>query len=88
MKGGITAVKNTLFNHIAEQGEHMRKIRTERIREVIRNELTEFQQDAIISYYFHRNSISQIAAQRGVNKSTVCRTLHRAEKRLRRSLQY
>ena len=29
-----------------------------------------------------------IAADRGVNKSTVCRTLHRAEEKLRKFLRY
>ena len=60
----------------------------QRIREVIRNELTDFQRDAIIAYYFHRNTISEIAALRGVNKSTVSRTLRRAEEKLRRYLKY
>ena len=38
--------------------------------------------------YFQQMSIPAIAQQRGVNKSTVSRTLHRAEKRLRLCLRY
>ena len=33
-------------------------------------------------------TLTQIAADRGVNKSTVCRTLKRAEDKLRRYLKY
>ena len=33
-------------------------------------------------------TITQIAQERGVNKSTVCRTLHRAEQKLRKYLKY
>ena len=60
----------------------------ERIRQVIAEELTQLQQDALVSYYFQHQSIPEIAARRGVNKSTVCRTLHRAEEKLRRFLKY
>ncbi|MBR5463245.1 MAG: sigma-70 family RNA polymerase sigma factor, partial [Butyricimonas sp.] len=40
------------------------------------------------AYYFQEQTLAQIAADRGVNKSTVCRTLHRAEEKLRRFLRY
>ena len=66
----------------------MRQIRMERIRDVIQFELTDFQRDTIIAYYFHMNTIPEIAARRGVNKSTVSRTLRRAEEKLRRYLRY
>ena len=42
----------------------------------------------IIAYYFQQMNIPQIAAQRGVNKSTVSRTLRRAEEKIRRYLRY
>ena len=51
-------------------------------------ELTELQRDVLIGFYFHQRTMTEIAAQRGVNKSTVCRTLHRAEQKLRRFLKY
>ena len=59
-----------------------------RVRRVIAEELTDLQREALVGYYFDRRSITEIAAQRGVNKSTVCRTLHRAEEKLRRYLKY
>lgn len=65
-----------------------RELQLQRIRRVIRGELTPLQQQVLIAYYFHRQTIPQIAQDRGVNKSTVCRTLHRAENKLRRYLKY
>ena len=58
------------------------------MQRVIREELTPLQRQALIAYYFQEQTISQIAEERGVNKSTVCRTLHRAEEKLRRYLKY
>lgn len=52
------------------------------------NELTEAQRQTLLSYYLQRFTIGEIARMRGVSKSTVCRTLHRAENRIRRYLQY
>ena len=65
-----------------------REVQLKRVQRVIKEELTPLQRDALIAYYFQEQTMAEIAAERGVNKSTVCRTLHRAEKRLRRSLQY
>jgi len=55
---------------------------------VVENELTELQRQTVLAYYFQQQTITQIAQDRGVNKSTVCRTLHRAEERLRKYLTY
>jgi RNA polymerase sigma factor (sigma-70 family) len=55
---------------------------------VIREELTPLQRETLIAYYFQEQTIPQIAADRGVNKSTVSRTLRRAEEKLRRYLKY
>ncbi len=46
------------------------------------------QKQVIIAYYFQGQTIPEIAKLRGVNKSTVCRTLHRAEQRLQQYLKY
>jgi RNA polymerase sigma factor (sigma-70 family) len=59
-----------------------------RVRRVIEEELTELQRQTLIAYYFQEQTIPQIAAERGVNKSTVSRTLRRAEEKLRRYLKY
>ena len=81
-------MKNILYNLLKSQSNQKRQVQMQRIREVIWNELTDLQRDAIIAYYFHRNTISEIAALRGVHKSTVSRTLRRAEEKLRRYLKY
>jgi RNA polymerase sigma factor (sigma-70 family) len=54
----------------------------------MREELTQLQRETLLAYYFQEKSITEIAEERGVNKSTVCRTLHRAETKLRRYLKY
>ena len=58
------------------------------MRRVIDCELTELQRSVLEAVYFGGMTQAQIAAQRGVSRSTVCRTLHRAETRLRRFLRY
>ena len=87
MTGGTTAVKNTLFEDY--QGPRLpRQVQLKRIRNVIEKELTPLQRETVLAYYFGGQNICKIAQERGVNKSTVCRTLHRAEKRLQRCLRY
>lgn len=51
-------------------------------------ELTPIQREIMLAYYFEEKSITQIALERNIHKSTACRTLHRAEKRLKRYLTY
>jgi len=65
-----------------------RNIQLQRIQRVIQEELTELQRQTIVAYYFQELSIPQIAAERGVNRSTISRTLRRAEDKLRRCLRY
>jgi RNA polymerase sigma factor (sigma-70 family) len=55
---------------------------------VVEEELTAHQREILIAYYFQEKNIPQIAEERGVNKSTVSRTLKRAETKLRRYLRY
>ena len=87
MTGGITAVKNILSE--GYQGIRLPKeVQLKRVQRVIREELTPLQREALIAYYFQEQTITQIAEERGVNKSTVCRTLRRAEEKLRRYLKY
>ena len=80
-------MKNTLF-----EGALLRQIPQEqqirRMKNVIREELTELQRYTILAYYFENKSVLQIAEERNVNKSTVLRTLRRAETKLRKFLQY
>lgn len=65
-----------------------RQVQLERVQRVIKEELTPLQRDTLTDYYFNRMTIPQIAQHRGVHKSTVSRTLHRAENKLRRYLKY
>lgn len=65
-----------------------KEIQLKRVNRVIREELTQLQREALLAYYIQEKSITEIARERGVNKSTVCRTLHRAEEKLRRYLKY
>jgi len=80
-------VGNTPFE--LDSGLRMpRDVQLQRVKRVIEGELTPLQRETIIAYYFQQKNICLIAAERGVNKSTVCRTLHRAEARIRRCLKY
>ena len=65
-----------------------REVQLKRVQRVIKEELTPLQRQTLIAYYIENRTIPQIAADRGVNKSTVSRTLHRAEDKLRRYLKY
>ena len=65
-----------------------REVQLKRVQRVIREELTELQREALLGYYFQEKTMTQIAQERGVNKSTICRTLHRAEARVRKCLKY
>lgn len=72
-----------------EQPRNLRlpkSIQLQRLHRVIREELTPTQREIVLAYYFQEQNMVQIAKKRGVNKSTVCRTLHRAEEKLKRYL--
>ena len=87
MTGGTGAMKNTLYD--GYKGPRLpRQVQLQRVQRVIREELTELQRETLLAYYFQELTIPEIAAQRGVHKSTVSRTLKRAETKLRRYLRY
>ena len=65
-----------------------KEVQKQRVQRVIMEELTEIQREVLLAYYIHDQTIPQIAESRGVHKSTVSRTLHRAEGKLRRYLRY
>ena len=60
----------------------------QRLRRVIERELPQTPREIILAYYFQDKTIHQIAAERGVQKSSVSRCLKRAENRVRRCLRY
>lgn len=79
--------KNTRFEDFL--GSRLpRDIQMKRLRQVILEELTDFQREAILCYYFQGMTLEAIAKSRGVNRSTVFRTLHRAEENLKKYLAY
>lgn len=80
-------MKNTLFKGLLLR-QIPREQQIRRMKQVIQQELTELQRDTILAYYFENKSILKIAEERSINKSTVSRTLKRAEDKLRRFLQY
>jgi len=65
-----------------------REVQLKRVHKVIEEELSDRQREVMIAYYFQEMSIPAIAREWGINKSTVSRTLKRAEKRLRMFLKY
>lgn len=80
-------MKNTLFE--GYEGPRLpRQMQLKRLRRVIECELTDIQREILMAYYFQNKTMAQIARERGVCRSTVCRTIHRAEDRVRRCLRY
>ena len=80
-------MKNILYD--GYEGPRLpRQIQIKRVQRVIREELTANQREILLAYYMENLTIPQIAQCRGVNRSTVSRTLHRAEEKLRRYLRY
>ena len=80
-------MKNILYE--GYEGPRLPKeVQMKRVQRVIREELTKNQREILLAYYIQDLSIPQIAEERDVHKSTVSRTLHRAEEKLRRYLRY
>ena len=80
-------MRNTHYDN--EFGLELSKdIQIQRLLRVMEAELTMKQQIYLSAYYFDELHPSQIARKYGVNRSTVMRTIHRAEDRLRRHLIY
>ena len=80
-------MKNILYDGYLGPRLH-RAVQLKRVKRVIQEELTPLQRETLIAYYFQEQTVTQIASDRGVNKSTVSRTLKRAEAKLRRYLKY
>jgi RNA polymerase sigma factor (sigma-70 family) len=87
MTGDTGGMKNTLFEGLFYR--HIpREQQIRRMKAVMQKELTQMQRETVLAYYFENKTLQEIAQERNVNKSTICRTLKRAENRLRRFLQY
>ena len=59
-----------------------------RLKRVMEAELTPIQREVMTAFYFEHKSMAQISRERGVHRSTICRTLQRGERRCRRCLKY
>ncbi len=80
-------IKSTLYE--GYEGPRLpRSVQIQRVNRVIAEELTPCQREILLAYYIDNRKINEIALERGVHKSTVSRTLKRAEKKLRRYLRY
>lgn len=80
-------MKNTLYD--GYQGRRInRTVAKKRVMSVLSKELTERQRQIVTGYYLEGKNIPQLAAELGVHKSTVSRTLIRGETRLRQFLKY
>lgn len=72
----------------AEDNRRQLALAKRAVQQVIREQLTPRQREVLLLYFFERQTIPRIAADLGVNKSTVSRTLARALRTLRSRLQY
>jgi len=70
-----------------DNSEQLSRLRRN-MRRVRKQELTPRQEEMLHMYYDLGLTISQIAREKGLNKSTVSRTLSRGRERLKRYLQY
>lgn len=87
MSRGIIGMKNTLYE--GYQGPRLTPdLLQKRLSRVIEEELTPLQRETLLAYYIQQKNIPTIAAERSVAKSTVSRTLRRAEGKVRRFLRY
>lgn len=69
-----------------EEEEHSKLLQN--LGRCLREDVSPRQRTMLALYYGQKLSQPQIAARLGVNKSTVCRTLKRGERRLQRCLRY
>lgn len=55
---------------------------------ILAEELSDSQRQTFLAYHVERKTVEQIAEEQGVNKSTVSRTLKRAEDNVYRITKY
>lgn len=52
------------------------------LQQIIKTRLTPRQRQVIIGYYFEKKTFRELGEELGINKSTVCRTAHRATEKI------
>lgn len=81
--------ENFIYNRPEGQGNHVQILQIQSAAlSIIREELSERQREVVQLYYFEGRNIPQIAAELGVNKSTVSRTLARGLHNIEKRLEY
>ena len=65
-----------------------REIQLQRMRRVMEEALTPRRRETLEAYHFQGLRPAEIARRQGIHRSTVARTLRRAEARLQRFLKY
>ena len=73
--------------HAGDNGADLRRLRRN-LRMAREEELTPRQRQVIEMYFEQNKSVTQIARELNVNKSTVSRTLRRGKRRLKHCLKY
>lgn len=77
-------MENTLYDRSCFN----REAAIAKMRQVMCNELTDWQRKVIQAVYFEGKTQAELADEYGKSRSTICRTLQRAEARLKRFLKY
>ena len=73
--------------HSGDNSDRMDRLRRN-LRRAREAELTDRQRQVLRMYFEEGKSMTLIARRLSLNKSTVCRTLHRALRRLEKCLKY
>lgn len=79
------------FPSLADEGEYAQKFKRvlkQALLQVLEEELSLKQKRYLTRYYYQEESMTQIAREYGVNKSTVSRTIARGRKRLEERLEF
>lgn len=77
-------MRNTLYN-----GPRLPpQVLQQRLNQVIQAELTLKERETLLGHWIHGKTLTQLAREQGINKSTACRTYHRAMGKVRRFLRY
>ncbi len=73
---------------LSEDNSDQRRLLQSALHLAIQTELTPRQQDMLWRYYFEGQTITRIAQEYGLNKSTVSRHIARSRTRLEKVLKY
>ena len=80
-------VSSRVYNLRGDNSEYITYLK-KLLHSAIESELTECQRQTVTCFYFGGKSVTEIAKEQGVNKSTVSRNLKRAREKLALSMRY